>query len=531
MIRISQLTFQYPDSEEFVLQDVNLEIEPKTLTLVMGPSGSGKTTLLRCINGLVPRFSGGEITGQVNVLGLDPIKQGVKDMAPKVGMVFQEPESQFVFDIVEDELAFALENKGMEQSKMHQRVDMVLEDLGINHLRKRTIREISGGEKQKVAIASVLVFEPSVLLLDEPTSQLDPQSADEVLQLIVSLKEKLGLTVLISEHRTERLLPYTNKVVYISHSHRVEYGSPHEIIPKKKIAPPIIQIADKLNLKPVPLFLKDFPSIDMDKIKPVNKRETKEEIFEKEVVFTVENLSTKINKHQVLKNVSLSLNRGEIFTLIGQNGSGKTTLLRSILGLIPSEGKKYFNGKNIGDLPSRELIQHFAYLPQNPNDLLFSETIIEELRVTLKNHGITKDETQLKAFLNLFSLSEKSERYPRDLSVGERQRTALAAITVHDPEIILLDEPTRGLDTSAKEKLTKVLQDWRNSGKTIFLVTQDVEFAAGMADRAAILEAGKIIFNGSPRIAFTQFPVFQTQTARLFPKTGWIRPQDVTTNI
>ncbi len=531
MITLSHFSFQYPNTGIFSLKDVSLTIPPETLTLVMGPSGSGKSTLLRCINGLIPHFSGGEVTGKINVFGLDPVKQGVKEMAGIVGFVFQEPESQFIFDIVEDELAFVLENRGMERTAMHQRVKSVLKDLSIEHLRQKKIRELSGGEKQKVAIASVLVSQPEILILDEPTSQLDPQSADEVLQLIAAVKAKLNITILISEHRLERLLPYTDKVIYIGDDHSVAYGFPQEIIPLKNILPPTVRIAKKLNLKPEPLVLKDFPILNLDRMKKIEEKIPEEKPDKKEILFSLRNLTTAINGREILKNISLNLYKGEIFTLVGRNASGKTTLLRSILGLIPSAGEKLLRGKNIVNFSPGEIFQYFAYLPQNPNDLLFAESVIEELQITLKNFRIEKEHSQILAFLQQFGLAEKSKQYPRDLSIGEIQRTALAAITIHDPQIILLDEPTRGLDYIAKENLKDILHNWRNSGRSILLITQDVEFAASVADRAAILQEGGIIFTGSPRKAFTEFKIFQTQTARLFPDMGWVLPKDISTNI
>ncbi len=531
MIKISHLSYKYPRTQEHVLEDVSLTIDPYSLTLVIGPSGSGKSTLLRCVNGLIPHFSGGEISGTIDVFGSNPIKQGVKEMAKKVGMVFQEPESQFVYDIVEDEIAFGLENQGMERIAMHRRVDTVLEELGIQHLRHVKIRDLSGGEKQKVAVASVLAAQPKVLVLDEPTSQLDPQSADEILQFIARLKKRLGITTLISEHRLERLLPYTDNVIYIGEDHKVAFGPPQDIIPETDLAPPIVKIAKKLNIHPIPLVPVDFPEVSLIGKIEVEKDTGIKGPENENVLLSVKNMSTMIKGKQILKDVSINLNKNEIFTLIGKNGSGKTTLLRSILGLIPSNGEKYLRGKKISDLPAGELIQHFAYLPQNPNDLLFAESILEELQITLKNHKLEKDKAQLTKFLQQFDLAEKSHRYPRDLSTGEIQRTALAAITVHDPEIILLDEPTRGLDYAAKENLGNILQQWRNIGRSILLITQDVEFAAHIADRVGILEAGKIIFSGSPRIAFTQFPTFQTQTARIFPNKGWILPQDIPIDI
>ncbi len=216
--------------------------------------------------------------------------------------------------------------------------------------------------------------------------------------------------------------------------------------------------------------------------------------------------------------------------MIGPNGSGKTTLLRSILGLIPSSGERYFRDSDLGTAEFSKTIRWIAYLPQNPNDLLFAETVIDELKITLANHQINKDEVKLVEFLQGYDLEDKKYRYPRDLSVGERQRTAIAAISIHQPDMLLLDEPTRGLDNMAKEKLGKLLQTWSHLGKSTLLVTHDVEFGAKFADRAAILENGFILFSGSPQEIFTQYPKYQTQTSQLFPGNGWITPDDVISN-
>ena len=531
MIKISRLSYQYPGSKEVALKDISLAIEPGTLTLIAGPSGSGKSTLLRCINGLVPHFSGGSITGEVSVFGLDPIQQSVQIMAGKVGMVFQEPESQFVYDIVEDEIAFSLEHMGVNQSGMSHRIDSILKALDLSQLRHKTIRDLSGGEKQKIALASVLISKPQVLLLDEPTSQLDPQSADDLLQLIVSMKKEFGLTILLSEHRLERLLQYTDNLIFIESDHTVEFGLPKDIIPNKEIAPPVVQIAKKMAIKPIPLIPEDFPTDKLFEYDSLSKKSFGDDQSNGNPILAIKNLSVRINNTDILKNLSLHINRGEIFTLLGLNGSGKTTLLRAILGLIESTGDKYLENKKISGLPTSELILHLAYLPQNPNDLLFAESVQEELEITLKNHGIKKEPAQIRAFLKKFGLGDKSQSYPRDLSVGERQRTALAAITIHDPQIILLDEPTRGLDYLSKQALTKILKNWRDLGRSILLVTHDVEFASILSDRAAIIEDGEILFCGSPRTAFTRFPTFQTQTARLFPGEKWINIEDIPHNL
>ncbi len=526
MIKISSLGFQYPQSSQPALNGINLEIQPGTLTLVTGASGSGKSTLLRCINGLVPHFSGGVISGNIIVYGLDPIKEGPEKMASKVGFVFQEPEAQFVFDIVEDEIAFALENAGMPRERMQTRVNETIHQLKLEAIRFKNIHELSGGEQQKVAIASALVRRPQVLILDEPTSQFDPSAADELLTYITHLKDVLQLTVLISEHRLERLLPFTDTIAHLTDNGDVLFGKPQKVLVQMDQTPPIIQIARHLNINPLPLCVENFPNVKLTDKNRSQKPYHLMRSTQGTAPLKVSNLTTHINGQCILNQINLQLKQGEILTLIGQNGAGKTTLLRSILGLLPANGQRLLYGKIMHELAFSQIIRHIAYLPQNPNDLLFAESIMDELKVTIKNHNLMLNDSDLSAFLAKFGLDQLKDRYPRDLSVGERQRTALAAITIHKPEIIFLDEPTRGMDYRAKDNLTSILRRWRTLKKSILLVTHDVEFAAGIADRVVILENREIIFNGSPKKAFTDFPTFQTQTARLFPNTGWITATD-----
>jgi energy-coupling factor transport system ATP-binding protein len=529
MININALSFQYPQSSHKVLDNVSLEIPPGTLTLVTGASGSGKSTLLRCINGLVPHFSGGTITGQIRVFGFDPIREGVEVLAKIVGFVFQEPEAQFVFDVVEDEIAFSLENLGVSRAEMDRRINEVLRQLQMQKLRYRQINQISGGEQQKVAIASALVTHPKVLILDEPTSQLDPTAADEVLRLILDLKSQLNLTVLIAEHRLERLLPYVDRMLNLTPEQTVTFGLPAEVLSTMEQVPPIIEVARKLGLSPLPLAPETFPNDSLNNIPSVNRQAQPTAIEKPETLLSVQQLSTSLGDKQILENINLDIHKGEVLVLMGPNGAGKTTLLRSILQMIPSFGRIIYGNVHLENMSFPQIIQHIAFLPQNPNDLLFAESIIDELKITLKNHNRDINKVNFHAFLEHFGLRDQGDRYPRDLSVGERQRTALAAITVHDPEIIFLDEPTRGLDYQAKKALSLLFHQWRQAGKAIVIVTHDVEFAAHLADRVAILEEGKLVFTGKPVTAFTTLPPYQTQTARLFPGKGWIIPEDVIT--
>jgi len=527
MIKISGLSFSYPNTQHNALKDIHLTIKSGTLVLVTGPSGSGKSTLLRCINGLVPHFSGGMIDGEIEVCGINPIRAGVKAMAECVGIVFQEPETQFVYDVVEDEIAFSLENKGIERKEMQKRVSGILEKLGLIELRQRKIRTLSGGEKQKVAIAGALVNQPQVLLLDEPTSQLDPIGAEQILDLIVSLKNDLDLTILLSEHRLERVLAYTDIIANLSQAGTLHSGLPDEILRDMDQVPPIVTIAKHLGIESFPIQPEAFPAVKfMKDIPPQNKRLDIHPVPSQNAI-SVHNLSVNLNGTQILDHVDLSFETGKIHTLVGLNGAGKTTLLRSIMGFVPFEGTIHILQQEVKQVELRTLIKHVAYLPQNPGDLLFADSVFEEMEITLKNHQLERERSAIIDFIAQFDLDDLANKYPRDLSVGERQRTALAAITIQDPKIILLDEPTRGMDYKAKRHLKAILTAWRNRGKTIIVVTHDIEFAALLADKVTILKSGRIVFSGSPETAFTQIPGFRTQTAQLFPGTDWTVPEDI----
>ena len=525
MIRIHSLSYRYPAAAQTVFSGVSLEIAAGAFALVVGPSGCGKSTLVRCINGLVPHFSGGLLAGEIRVAGRDPVALGPQGMSQLVGCVFQDPEAQAVMDTAEAEIAFALENSGMLRQEMRIRVEETLDLLDLAALRGRKLDTLSGGERQRVAIASALALRPQVLVLDEPTSQLDPQSAEDVLQALVRLNSDLGLTVVLVEHRLERVLPFVDQIIAFVGAAQVIVGPPEEIVPQLVLAPPLVALGKALGWSPLPLTIKAglrfSRALTVPNAAPPASRKPADT-----PLLRLERIEARYNQQPVLNDLSLALAAGEIVALLGRNGAGKTTALKCMVGLLrPSRGRVLIDGADIAGRDVAAICQQVGYLPQDPNALLFAETVRGEVLITLRNHGIS-DTVQADQLLAQLGLTHKAAAYPRDLSVGERQRVALAAILVPQPRLVLLDEPTRGLDYAAKQSLADLLQSWRTAGTGVLLVTHDVEFAALLADRVVIMGRGEVIADGPTAAVLGSSPLFAPQIARLFPSTGWLTLHD-----
>jgi energy-coupling factor transport system ATP-binding protein len=534
MITFEHVSYTYPDAPRPALRDVSLHLPEGAFALVVGASGAGKSTLLRCINGLAPHFSGGALTGRLKVHGLDPVQAGPQVMSWHVGFVFQDPEAQFVMDRVEDEIAFALENAALPRQDMRVRVEEVLDLMDLAPLRERRLENLSGGEQQRVAIAAALALRPRILVLDEPTSQLDPQSAEDVLHALTRLNADLGLTVVLAEHRLERVLPFVDHLVYLSaNGSLVAAGPPRQVLGQLELVPPLVALGKALSWDPLPLTIKQGRQFSGQESRGAGEQRAE---VRPTPNLPIPNLPTPnpylharqvefgYNGQPVLRGVDLDVWPGEIVALMGRNGSGKTTLLKSIVGLLrPRRGELKVAGQTVADHEVAEICRYVGYLPQDPNALLFADTVLDELLITLRNHRLeAQPPIAPGALLDRLGLADKARAYPRDLSAGERQRVALGAITVTRPGALLLDEPTRGLDYAAKRALIDLLRGWRDEGAAILLVTHDVELAAEAADRVLLMSQGEIIAQGSPAQVLGASPLFAPQVARLFPGAGWL---------
>jgi energy-coupling factor transport system ATP-binding protein len=552
LIEFRGLTYSYPDPDHGgvpVLDDLSLRIEEGSFVLVIGPSGAGKSTLLRCLNGLVPHFYGGTMSGQIRVAGRDPVALAPRGMSETVGFVFQDPEAQAVFDVVEDELTFAMENMGLPPETMQVRVEEALDQLHIAPLRRRQLSTLSGGERQRVAIASVLTLQPEVLVLDEPTSQLDPQAAEEVLDTLVKLNHDLGLTIVLSEHRLERVVQYADQAIYMPGPGEAPVaGPPRQVLAQVPLVPPLVELGKRLNWSPLPLTIKEARR----HVRAMERKQTGESASVAvegdrsaalqdgqgvagtipslhEVTapaIAIEGLHFAYNGRSVLRGIDLDVQAGEFVAVMGRNGAGKTTLLKQCIGLLkPDGGRVRVLGHDTARIAVEDLAHQVGYVPQNPNALLFADSVGAELAFTRRAQGLPpSDDAPL---LHTVGLEGMRDRYPRDLSTGERQRVALAAVLVSDPALILLDEPTRGLDYAQKEALVRFLQEQKQRGKTVVMVTHDVELVAQCAERVILLGNGDIAVDGSVRAVMSGSQVFASQVSKLFRDPRYLTVDDV----
>jgi len=532
LIRIRDLTFHYGDASKPALQDVNLEIEDGEFVLVTGPSGCGKSSLCRCLNGLIPHFYGGRIAGELKVQGLDVMESTTKELATRVGMVFQDPENQVVAMDAEREIAFGLENLAFTKDVMAKRVEESLDTLGISAIRHRQVHELSGGEKQKVVIASVLALHPDILVLDEPTSELDPKGAEEVLSIVQRLNDELGITVILVEQRLDRVVHLVDRMIVLDEGRIVADGNARAVVANGDIAkigvgvPPIVRMVQRLrsdgfNVDGVPLTVKEGRSILKEIFKGVKEStlpQAESANNAKPVVEMDKLWHTYPEGITALKNVSLSICQGEFVAIMGRNASGKTTLVKHINGLLkPTKGKVRVTGIDTQRATIAQLAKMVGFVFQNPNDHLFADTVEEEIAFILKNLGVDRAEiaARVDEMLEMFELKEYRRHYPRSLSGGERQRVAIASVLVARPKVLILDEPTRGMEYKLKSELMRFLRTYKANGGAVVLVTHDVETVAEYADRVVLLSEGRIVVDGNKRDVLSQALFFSPQINRL----------------
>ncbi len=526
MIRIERLTYTYPEASRPALQGVGLEVRPGDGLLLTGASGSGKSTLLWSLNGLVPHFYGGRFAGRVRVAGLDTRQSLPSALAARVGTVFQEPTFRFIASTAGDEIAFGLELAGLSTAEIRRRVQETLERLEIGEVRDRPLDRLSGGEQQRVAIAAALARQPQVLLLDEPTSQLDVFGAASLIEWLTDLRRDLGLTTLISEHRLFRLIESVDCIVYLAPDGRLAAcGEPRTVQESMPYAVPELEAARRLGLTwDTSPAAKDGLRRNLLRLPAPAPLDPPGDLH-----LQGSGLQLGYNGRSVLRGIDLEVRRGEILAVLGRNGSGKTSLLRGLMGLERLQaGEVWLDRQRIDQLPPVTRSREMAFVPQWPAALLFADSVRAELDLTLANHGLLHEPPVAPGeLLERLDLMAVAERSPRDLSAGERQRAALAAVMVAGPRLLLLDEPTLGVDPLAQRRLARLLLDWRRDGISIVLATHDIEFAAQLADRVLLLDAGRVVDQGPAAETLFRHVELRTSLQRLTGRSWPASPADL----
>jgi len=514
-INFKDFDFTYPLAKRPALKQLNLAIEQGEFVVFCGVSGCGKTTLLKQLKQeLAPH---GERSGDIflNNQALDSLTE--RERAEKIGYVLQNPENQLVTDKVWHELAFGLENLGVEPSTIRRRVAEMANFFGIQGLFHADTMHLSGGQKQLLNLASVMVMQPEVLILDEPTSQLDPIAATEFIQTLQKLNKELGLTILLVEHRLEEVYPLADRVVMLEQGEIIANGTPKAVASE-------LQAIDREHpmLLGLPTPLRIHHALQLQDDAPLTIREGRAWLTKHFVQGTARMPNSAVSHdpilevkkgwfryeakgHDILKEFDLTLERGEIFTLLGGNGSGKSTAMQVMAGLMPLyRGQVLLEGRVLKKYRQKELYRQFiGVLPQNPQTIFVAKTVRKEFEDLASIWTIPEAQKQAKiaAMVTQLGIEHVLEQHPFDLSGGEQQKVALAKVLLNEPKILLLDEPTKGMDGASKRVFAEILQQLKAQGLTIFIVTHDVEFSAEFADRAALFFDGNIM-SVDDRVAF-----------------------------
>ena len=531
MIRFEHVTITYPEAESPTLVDVSFEVPEGELCLVVGVTGSGKSTLLRAVNGLVPRFSGGVLAGSVIIDGKSTADLPPRDLADVVGVVGQDPAAGFVTDYVEDELAYAMENLGVAPEVMRRRVEDILDLLGLHEIRHRPLASLSGGQQQRVAIGAVLTAGPRVLVLDEPTSALDPAAAEEVLAALTRLVHDLGITVLIAEHRLERVVQYADRIVMVPGDGRpVIVGTPAEVFGQSSVAPPVVELGRLAGWSPLPLSVRDARRL----AGPLRERLAEVELsaFRRtpsmvgEVIAVTDGLQASYGPVTALRGINLQFRAGEVVALMGRNGAGKSTLLNHLVGLREADsGTVRVMGAEPHRLSAHDVVRIAGLVPQDSGVLLYHDTVAAECSASDRDAGLVAGTTRL--VLDQIVPDIKATAHPRDLSEGQRLGLALSIVLASEPPLLLLDEPTRGLDYGAKQRLVEVLGRLAAEGHAVVIATHDVEVVAAVADRCVVLAEGEVVSDGSARDVVIHSPVFAPQVAKVLAPLSLLTVREV----
>ena len=534
ILHIEDLSFRYPRAEKEALEHIHLQINSGEFVVICGESGCGKTTLLRLLKReLAPS---GEKKGRILYCGTEQGELSERTAAAEIGYVLQNPDNQIVTDKVWHELSFGLENLGVPTDVIRRRVGEMASYFGIQNWFRKKTDELSGGQKQLLNLAAVMVMQPKVLILDEPTSQLDPIAASDFIATLKKLNRELGLTILLAEHRLEDVFPIADRVLLMDHGKILLNDIPERIgeqlLAHKKVHPMYAGLPSAVRI------YHGLPADKKDGLCPLTVREgrdllerhfpmaspksfTAEYRHSSDAAVLLKNVWFRYERElpDVLRGTSLTVYSGEHYCILGGNGSGKTTLLNVISGLNKAyRGKIYIDGKPIKDYKGNSLYrQNLAFLPQNPQAVFIKSSVRDDFGEVLEALDIPKAHRaeRIEAVAEKIGISRLLDCHPYDLSGGEQQKCALAKMLLSEPKILLLDEPTKGIDAGAKQRLKGILAGLKNDGITLLTVTHDVEFAADCADRCALFFDGEIVSEDVPQVFFSENNFYTTAANRI----------------
>ena len=522
MIRFDRVTFRYEDRP--ILDEVSFTVPEGEFCLLVGTTGAGKSTLLKAVNGLVPHFTGGTMTGRITVAGRAVRDSSPSDLADAVGYLAQDPLAGFVTDDVELELAYTAEQLGLGQAAMRKRVTEIVDLLGLADVRDRPLAALSSGQRQRVAIGAALVAGPRALVLDEPTSALDPGAADEVLSALHRLVHDLGVTVLLAEHRLERVVQYADSALLIENG-RVLAGGAGEVLAESPVAPPVVHLGKLAGWPGPPVTIRQARREAGELRERLSGLAPAESAPSAEPpLLEAEGVAVDYPGVRAVDGIGLRARRGERIAIMGRNGSGKSSLLWALQGTgRRSSGSVAIEGVDPAALRPARRRTLAGLVPAEPADLLYADTVAAECEAADRDGGASAG----ACAKILADLAEgiAAQTHPRDLSEGQRLALALAVTLTAAPPLLLLDEPTRGLDYPGKAALAKLLAGLAGAGHCVAVATHDVEFVAEVADRVVILSDGRIVADGPARDIVSASPMFAPQVEKILP--GWLTVAEV----
>jgi len=520
LISISDLSYTPLGVQDKVLTGINLEINKGDFVLLLGPSGCGKTTLIRCFDGLIPHLDSGKMEGSVVVNGKDTFSHEIHEFSQDIGMVFQNPDDQILSLKVIDEVAWGTENLGLSQKDIATHVDRAMKILDIESLSERLTFTLSGGQKQKVSIASNLAMTQDILVLDDPTTDLDPVCTGEVISTLAEIHKNLGKTIIVIEHDLNDLIELATRIVFMNEGTILYVGSPVDVLSNHydelmdlgMNMPQHIEIGhsilgNKKNTK-LPVHKEEVFNLLEKFVDGKNLSvEYKPEVPTLgKTVLTVEKLDfSYVPESQVLKNLNFEVKQGEFVAIIGANGSGKSTLVKNLIGLLhPTSGQVVINGHDTKSIKISEMVSDIGYVFQDPDQQLFANSVLEEILFghQMRNQLDEHSEQMAIEVLKIVGLDKFLKRHPFSLSRGQRQKLAVATALLHKPPIVLLDEPTTGQDRVSLEGLLDLLKDLNKDGNTTIMVTHDMDIVAAYATRILVMDQGRIVMDGSSTDVF-----------------------------